>query len=406
MNMHESRRLDKSSSSNGPPCPAAGHGTPILFHRIDDVPVNSVVNVRSRTEALNFPRGNIALRFCHACGFDFNASFNPKLIHYSSDCEESQGYSPTFNAFAHQLAEHLVHQYDLHGKKILEIGCGKGEFLDLICELGSNQGIGFDPAYVEGRTGDNRDHHLTFVKDYYSDKYASYTADVICCRMTLEHIPDTAAMVQTVRKAIGGNLDTLVFFQVPDAMRIMRDCAFEDIYYEHCSYFSTASLAQLFKHNGFEVLDLRTDYNGQYIMLEAKPSSAGHSGDAMPGNERGEFRKYVDQFSRRFKEKTGHWSKSLKRIRGQGKKVVLWGSGSKGVAFLTALNGGKDVEYVVDINPFRQGTYMAGTGQRVVSPQHLKEYLPDVVIIMNTIYRNEIKQDLDQMGLQPEILTL
>ena len=31
---------------------------------------------------------------------------------------------------------------------ILEIGCGKGEFLVQICEIGDNRGVGIDPTYV------------------------------------------------------------------------------------------------------------------------------------------------------------------------------------------------------------------------------------------------------------------
>jgi len=33
---------------------------------------------------------------------------------------------------------------------------------------------------------------------------------------------------------------------------------------------------------------------------------------------------------------------------------------------------------VVDINPFREGKYMAGTGQEIVSPAFLKRYKPDL----------------------------
>ena len=406
MNMRESKQHFKVSSPNGPPCPSCKSNDTELFHRINGVPVNSVVNIRSQNEALNFPRGDIALHFCNACGFIYNASFDPKLIHYSSDCEETQGYSATFNSFARRTAEHLVDKYDLHGKTILEIGCGKGEFLHLICQLGNNRGVGFDPAYVEGRTTENGSNRLTFVKDYYSKKYAAYAADAICCRMTLEHIPETAKLIQTVRKAIGENRNTLVFFQVPDAMRILRDCAFEDVYYEHCSYFSTGSLSQLFVRNGFEVLDLRTGYNDQYIMLEAKPVDGGHAEELMLGHDMNELKKYVDQFKQRFDKKTGNWSAKLKHFHARNKKVVLWGSGSKGVAFLTALNGGSEVDYVVDINPHRQGTYMAGTGQLVVSPGFLENYIPDAVIIMNAIYRDEIRHDLDKMGLEPQMMTL
>jgi hypothetical protein len=49
---------------------------------------------------------------------------------------------------------------------------------------------------------------------------------------------------------------------------------------------------------------------------------------------------------------------------------------------------------------------MAGTGHEIVSPEFLKDYRPDVVIIMNAIYKEEIDHDLQTMGLSPEILTL
>jgi hypothetical protein len=86
---------------------------------------------------------------------------------------------------------------------------------------------------------------------------------------------------------------------------------------------------------------------------------------------------------------------------------VLWGGGSKGVAFLTTLGLSlDDVAYAVDINPNKTGTYMAGTGQEIVAPDFLKSYRPDVVIIMNPVYLQEITQNLAGMGLTPEIMTV
>jgi hypothetical protein len=76
------------------------------------------------------------------------------------------------------------------------------------------------------------------------------------------------------------------------------------------------------------------------------------------------------------------------------------------VAFLTTLGLREEVQHVVDINPFRQGMYMPGTGQRIVGPAALQEDPPDVVIIMNPIYRDEIRRDLDGMGLVPELLAV
>ena len=85
---------------------------------------------------------------------------------------------------------------------------------------------------------------------------------------------------------------------------------------------------------------------------------------------------------------------------------MVWGSGSKGVTFMNLMSRHTCLEYVVDINRYRQGAFMAGTGQLIVTPGFLRDYKPDIVIIMNSIYRKEIQDDLSQMGIAPQIMTL
>jgi len=60
----------------------------------------------------------------------------------------------------------------------------------------------------------------------------------------------------------------------------------------------------------------------------------------------------------------------------------------------------------VDINPYRNGYYMSGTGHKIVGPDFLQEYRPDVVIVMNEIYCDEIRTLLREKGLEPEIVAL
>ena len=48
---------------------------------------------------------------------------------------------------------------------------------------------------------------------------------------------------------------------------------------------------------------------------------------------------------------------------------------------------------------------MAGTGQEVVSPEFLRDYRPDAVIVMNPIYKGEIGRNLEALGISAEILT-
>jgi len=226
--------------------------------------------------------------------------------------------------------------------------------------------------------------------------------------MTLEHIPDVGDFIATVRRSIGENRDAIVFFQIPNARYVLGDIAFWDIYYEHCSYFTKGSLARLFRANGFEVDDLWTVYDDQYLMIEARPANGLATAEPLPDEESPvQTRELVDYFVEHYEAKRDKWRRELARLKAAGQKVVLWGGGSKGVAFLTTLNQSlDDIAYAVDINPIKTGTFMAGTGQEIVAPSFLKEYRPDMVIIMNPVYRDEISRDLAAMDLAPEIRML
>jgi len=187
--------------------------------------VHSMLLIPTKDEAINYPKGDISLAFCRSCGFISNVAFDPQLNEYSSRYEETQRFSPTFNVFHRNLAIHLIERYNLYNKDIIEIGCGKGDFLSLLCELGKNRGVGFDPAYVSERSqAGGKD--ITFIQDFYSDRYLNYQGDFICCKMTLEHIQQTADFISMVRQSIKDKSNTIVFFQVPDASRILRELAF------------------------------------------------------------------------------------------------------------------------------------------------------------------------------------
>ncbi|MGC2400875.1 MAG: class I SAM-dependent methyltransferase [Acidobacteriaceae bacterium] len=388
-------------------CPNCLKGDLAVFYEVPRVPVHSVLQMPTREVAVNFPKGDIALGKCSYCGFIANTVFDPTVHNYSADYEETQGFSGTFQAFHHRLASELIDKYDLHGKKIIEIGCGKGEFLSLICEMGKNSGVGFDPAFVSARKPSSAETDIEFVADFYGEKYAHVQGDFVCCKMTLEHIPDTANFVSTVRRSVGDRYDSVVFFQVPDMHRVLRDLAFWDIYYEHCSYFTADSLSLLFRQCGFDILEVWTDYDDQYLMISTKPSRTPATFVEKPDSTA--LDQEIEFFTRNQKERMASWKSKLEQTVSNGKRAVIWGSGSKGVAFLTALKlytPDSEIEYVVDINPFREGKYMAGTGQEIVSPAFLKRYRPDLAIAMNPIYQPEIKADLEKMGLSTEVVAV
>jgi hypothetical protein len=210
--------------------------------------------------------------------------------------------------------------------------------------------------------------------------------------------------MRTVRRSIGDRPDTVVFFQVPDLTRILRECAFWDIYYEHCSYFAAGSLARLFRRTGFRVLETWTAYNDQYLMIEARPANAVEPSTDETGEDVRALWGQVASFADHCSAKIESWKKDLAGMKQRHKKVVIWGGGSKGVTFLTTLGVTDEIAYAVDLNPHKRGTFMAGTGHEVVSPGFLRDYRPDVVIVMNPVYMEEVSRDLRDMGLEPRLI--
>lgn len=360
----------------------------------------------TRRAALEYPKKDLRLGFCQSCGFIQNTIFDPRVHEYSSRYEETQGFSPRFNQFAQDLVRRLIERYDLHDKDVLEIGCGKGEFLVLLCEMGKNRGIGLDPSYIEERTTSEAASRITFIQDFYSEKYTHLTADLICCRHTLEHIQPTQQFVQMVRNVIGNRSDIIVFFELPDMSRVLKEQAFWDIYYEHCSYFSLGSLARLFRSCGFEVLDLAKDFDDQYLLIEARIANGSAARVFESENDLDELAQDVRRFQEDLPVKLQAWKNDVAKIQARGQRAVLWGSGSKAVAYLTTLGISQEIEYIVDINPYKHGKYMAGTGHEIVPPHFLKEYRPDVVIVMNPIYCDEIQHDLDRMGITADLVAV
>ncbi|NOZ02769.1 MAG: methyltransferase domain-containing protein [Deltaproteobacteria bacterium] len=380
-------------------CPGCGLGGVDVFYRVAGVPVNSTLQLSSRREARELATGTLALGFCHSCGFIHNTAFDPTLTEYSSRCEETQGFSPVFSRWQGELARRLVERHDLRGREIIEIGCGKGDFLNALCEIGGNRGIGFDPAYVPERNTSPARDRIKFIREFYTAENAPESGDFIVCKMTLEHIPRAADFVRMVRASLGDRRDVVVFFQVPDMRRILDEAAFWDLYYEHCSYFDKASLCGLFQRSGFEVQDLESDYGGQYLMLEATPGSAHVKAPATHADEVRRIAADVAGFRERAPRLMDSWRGRLAGWKVEGRAVAVWGSGSKGVAFLTSLGIGDEVRCVVDINPHRAGHFMAGSGHPIVTPRSLIRDPVDKVILMNPVYLDEVQSLLGEMGL-------
>ncbi|MEL6102169.1 MAG: class I SAM-dependent methyltransferase [Pseudomonadota bacterium] len=316
--------------------------------------------------------------------------------------EESQHFSGTFNAFAVGLVQEIADRYDLRGKLTVEIGCGKGDFLRELVKLTGSNALGIDPGFIDNRASKNVS-EIDFLRADFDPADVVDDPDFIVCRHTLEHIQKVGKFIADVASLCDRGRDVSTFFETPDIKRVLQEGAFWDVYYEHCSYFSQGSHARLFRRYGLSVTDLRLDYYDQYIIQYTDPAG---SAELEHESDLAEIRSLAKQFPDKVKTTRENWTSFLKSEAEDGRRVVLWGGGSKAVAFLTTNNISHEVGDVVDINPFKQGKFLPGTGHRVLGPEALRDNPPDTVIVMNSVYLDEIGATLRDLGLNPKVVGL
>ncbi|MCP4263345.1 MAG: methyltransferase domain-containing protein [Planctomycetes bacterium] len=387
-------------------CPVCHNSEMLVFFQAERLPVFCNVLWDSRAKAMAAPLAQIHLAYCHECGLVYNLTFDSALMHYSAAYENSLHFSPRFRQWADETAERLVKQYQLYDKDIIEIGCGQGDFLEILQRLGNNRVLGFDPSYNSNKKTDEIEKPaINIIPKAYSEDFNNYPADFICCRHVLEHIDRPLEFLKSIRSTIGQQKDCVVYFEVPNALFNLEHMGLWDIIYEHCSYFTSESLANLFLRAGFEPIEIAERYDGQFLRIEARS----RQNDSKPELDRkwvvSNIRHLIDKFQNVYTEKVLSWRSTLSELENQNSRAVIWGAGSKGVTFVNTLNiSYKQIEYIVDLNPRKHGKFVPGTAQCIVGPDFLKEYRPQTTIIMNPIYRSEIQAAIKEFGIATHFL--
>jgi SAM-dependent methyltransferase len=335
-------------------------------YRVDDLPVLQNRMFDSREAALASTKGDVELVQSLESGLVFNRAFKPELVSYDNSYQNEQGHS---EAFQHHLDDvvAVISRHFVEGA-LVEVGCGKGQFLERLDSLGFDI-VGLDPAY-EGTNPKVRKELFT--------KSAGLRASGLILRHVLEHIPDPYAFLEGLCEANGGA--GLIYIEVPCLDWIARRHAWFDIFYEHVNYFRLEDFERMFSC----VLEAGRLFGSQYLYVVADLASL-----RRPVLRTPPFL-LPEDFSAAVE-------KSAARVRRPGREsgtCVVWGGASKGLIFsLLMQRAGALIDTVIDVNPAKQGRFLAVTGSRVCSPEEILPKLPDRadIFVMNPNYLAEIR---------------
>ena len=358
-------------------CPLCKNDNLNILYTMKDMPIFQNKVYATQKNAKSVITADLKLCHCQNCGFVFNKDFDSSIMTYDEEYQNEQNYSSFFKNYLNDIVSFLDTNFSKEDK-IIEIGSGKGYFLNLLEEKGFKKVTGFDPAY-EGEKEN-------IVKDYYGSQYSSLNADLIILRHTLEHISEPFDFLREIAKA--NNYRGKVFIEVPCFEWIEEKNAFWDVFYEHCNYFTRESLGNMFSASKTGTL-----FNDQYIYVFADLK-----------NLRGEVLQCSIKSKKHLFENINQSVEILKDNR-----IAVWGAGAKGVTFLNLVDAEKkQIEYVVDINPKKQQKYIAKTSHEIISVQELKKLINkevvDTIFIMNENYKKEIVLELNELKIKYIIL--
>lgn len=373
-------------------CPVCGSARVEEFLRRPGVPVHQNLVFRDPEAAASVRRGDLAMSACGGCGFVFNAAFDPALLAYGADYDNTQDCSPAFAAHLDGLVRRVVAERGVRGASVVEVGCGKGGFLRRLVEADpANSGVGFDPSY-QGPASDLGG-RLRFERRFYDSSCAEVPADAVVCRHVIEHVADPVGLLRAVRGALARSPDAKVFFETPCVDWILRGEVVWDFFYEHCSLFTLASLTTAFEKAGFSVAERRHVFEGQYLWVEAGPA-APKAASADPGRTP----ELAREFARSEARTLTRWREQTQAARGAG-KVAVWGAGAKGATFANLVDPRRElIDCLIDVNPRKQGAFLAGTGHPIVSPASAAARGVSSAVLMNPNYRAEIEASLARLG--------
>ena len=334
----------------------------------------SVAQFLPDLESLESDKGiDLEVCQCSGCGL-VQLSNDPvpyfrEVIRAAAVSEEMKGFRTVqFNKF--------IDRFSLKGKKVIEIGCGCGEYLSLLHHCGTDAyGLEQSRESVENCLTNELKVSKGFIEksDFRMD-HSPFHGFIIL--NFLEHLPN----VNTVLRGISNNLtdNAVGLVEVPNFDMILKNNLFSEFTSDHLFYFTRDTLITTLKLNGFEILECNEVWHDYIISAVVKK------------RVKLNLEKFYNHQLKLKREIEEYLNQSGKN------KIAIWGAGHQALAIISLMDLANSVKYVVDSALFKQNKYTPATHIPIVPPETLESDPVDTVIIMAASYSDEISRIIRQ----------
>lgn len=352
-------------------CDACGGENLASLYTLDKIPAFQNLLFPTKEKARAAQAASVNLTRCRDCDLVFNANFQSNLMEYGENYQNAQDHSAVFRAHLEDIAQRILSNIDKDNEKVIEIGCGKGYFLNMLLEQGVSV-KGYDPTF-EGES--------PYVEKRYFSRDVKIEGDVhhVIMRHTLEHIEKPRDFLLELKAFLPA--DTQIFIEIPRFEWIEENAAFWDIFHEHCNYFTEAFFQGIFSGRA----DIARVFGEQYMLVK------GRIGDLTNTVN-------IDTHTTNMDADLAADIKNIHAEIETYKNNYVWGAGAKGIAFCNILDPeATQIKAIIDINPNKQGSFVPLCATTCVSPNDIDwgSLSEDSCLwIMNPNYREEILASL------------
>jgi len=304
---------------------------------------------------------------CAGCGL---VQLNNEPVPYYREVIRAAAVSEVIKDFKTRQFAYFLRKHSLHGRKILEIGCGRGEFLSLLSPFDVKA---YGMEYSESAVAECAINGLDVSRGYPdrgTGTLANGPFDAFLLLMFLEHMPEPNMALRTIYDNLADNAVGLV--EVPNFDMVLRNKLFSEFIGDHLLYFTKETLQTTLQLNGFDVMEydeVRDDYVISVVVKKRNRLDISHFHDYQV-----KIKTDIDAYLNRF----------------AAKRVAVWGAGHQALAIIALTGIAGRIRYVVDSAPFKQGKYTPATHLPIVAPETLHSDPVDAVIVMAASYSDEV----------------